>query len=370
MTTKKQGPLAPPDDRNTVWDGEHWVPPAEPYAITSLDKLESAERAGLVQGMGIDRGTVVAIVGPPGTGKSALAVSLGVNLAADKQFWLGRKIMPGPVCYFAAEAPGSVTMRAKAAALRAGCTCDRFYICNAVPGLGGKDTVADTGRVIATVWSLQRGFRRRIKMVFLDTVASIMGDGDENNEGMMLVVQAAQRIALETGACVVLIHHPSKSDPTGERGHSSLRGKCDAIIHIAIEDERTGVRVATLTKARDDANGLQLRFELEIVPLEDRDSWGDKQTTVVVKLTEQAKPREQPKGPQQQALLFALESKHSAGESTWDAAAIKKMAREELEMGKSSAQSAFTGLLGNFLVAGSSPTLWVLKYPPVKAATK
>jgi RecA-family ATPase len=344
----------------------------KPYPITRLDKLEGVARAGLVQGMGMDKGTVAAIVGPPNAGKTAFAVSLGVSFAARAQSWLGRKIMPGPVCYFAAEAPGSVTMRAKAAAWRAVCKRGRIYICKSVPGLGGKDTSdLDTDRIVATVRSLKTGFSGRVKLIFLDTVASVMGDGDENSDGMMRLVAAAKRIALETMACVVLIHHPSKSDPAGLRGHGSLLGACDAVIHIDIEDTQTGVRTATLTKARDDANGLQLRFELEVVPLEDLDSWGDPQTTIVVKLTTQAKPRPQPKGKRQQQLLFALERKHLAGEIAWEDATIRKVAVSELTMQRSSASAAFKGLLKTgFLVTGSSPTLLVLKHPPTKADTK
>jgi RecA-family ATPase len=340
-----------------------------PYPITRLDKLEGAVRAALVQGMGMDRGTVAAIVGPPNAGKTAFAVSLGVSFAARASFWLGRKIMPGSVCYFAAEAPGSVTMRAKAAALRAKCRCSHFHICKAVPGLGGKDTTDDdTDRVIATVLSLNTGFNR-VKMVFLDTVAAVMGDGDENNEGMMLLVAAARRIALETGACVVLIHHPSKSDPTGERGHGSLKGTCDAIIHIDIEAQ-TDVRIATLTKARDDASGLQLRFELEVVPVMERDSWGDPQTTVVVKLATQAKPHPQPTAPNQRKLLSELERRHLSGEHTWETDAIRKIAVDELRMHRNSVRRTLKALNAGFLDAGASTTLRVLRYPPVERIQK
>lgn len=348
-----------------------------PYPITSLDKLKTATRAQLVQGMGMDKGTVAAIVGQPSAGKTAFAVSLGVSLAAREALWLGCKIMPGPVCYFAAEAPGSVTRRAKAAARRVKRKGSQFHICTAVPGLGGKDTTnADTDRIIATVQSLNRtakaaGRVRRIKMIFLDTVASIMGDGDENSDGMVLLVAAAKRIALETRTCVVLIHHPSKSDPTGLRGHGSLLGACDTVIHINIEDEQTGVRTATLTKSRDDASGLQLRFELEVVKLKECDSWGDPQTTVVVKLTAHEKPRQQPKGKQQQKLLVELECKHIAGETSWQVAAIRKMAMVEMKMGKSTAHAAVNGLLkGDFLVAGSSGTDLRLKHPPIEMAAK
>jgi hypothetical protein len=166
---------------------------------------------------------------------------------------------------------------------------------------------------------------------------------------------------------VVLIHHPSKSDPTGLRGHGSLLGKCDAVIHIEIE-EQTGVRIATLNKARDDADGLQLRFELDIVPLKERDSWGDPQTTVVVKLATQPKPRKLPKAKNQQKLLFALQSK---GDTAWTSTAIHKIAKEELGMHRNSGPLALKGLWAKgFFTEDSSPLHMVLRNSRVEMVQK
>jgi hypothetical protein len=341
----------------------------KPYPIKGVDKLKNAVREQIVQGMNMDRKTVAAIVGPPGVGKSVLAIDLGMKLVAGKEFWLGRKIKPGAICYFAAEAPGSVTMRAKVAAERAKCTGDLFFICKAAPGLGGKDTSEEhANRIIATIRNLNRkiGVDGPIVMAFIDTVAATMGDGNENAEGMVLHMQAARRIAEATGVCVVLIHHPNKNDPFSERGHGSLRGTCEAIIHVNIE-EQTGVRIATLTKARDDQEGLQLRFELERVKI-GLDSWGDPQTTVVVKLATLGKPRQLPKGKNPPVLLRALERK---GDITWTDAAIRKMAEDELKMQHTSAHKALEVLIaGGYFTAESSPLHRVLKDLPVKIGAK
>ena len=68
----------------------------------------------------------------------------------------------------------------------------------------------------------------------------------------------------------------------------SLAAACDSIVRIDV-DELTGVRsTATLVKARDPAPpGMQLRFELEQVILEERDSFGDPRSTIVVRSTNQ-----------------------------------------------------------------------------------
>ncbi len=134
-----------------------------------------------------------------------------------------------------------------------------------------------------------------MRLVFIDTLASCLGDGDENGDGMIRLVAASKAVALQTDACVVLLHHPSKGDrDSGNlRGHGSLAAACDSIIRIEV-DEPSGVRTATLVKARDYATGLQVRFELDQVALPDRDSFGDATTTVVIRPTTQAAPRAAP----------------------------------------------------------------------------
>ena len=335
----------------------------EAFRVQRLDELTSAPRPAIVQGMGLDEGAVAAIVGAPNAGKTAFAISLALAVAAHADRWLGRKLAGGPVIYFAAEAPGSVVMRARAALLRCGFErAPALYIASAAPGMGGEFTAtADTERVVATVQAVSNTEGEPVKLGFIDTLASCLGDGDENGEGMLRLVAGAKHIALETSACVVLIHHPSKGDAGGLRGHGSLAAACDAILRIDAE-ELTGVRTATLVKARDDATGLQLRFELEQVVLNERDSFGDPRTTIVVRSSQQVAPRPRPKGKKQQELLTELERRFRTGERAWDEATGREAGRG-LGMSKSTAQDALKGLVTAGYLTGSSSSL-TLKFPP------
>jgi len=343
--------------------GSSSAPAAEPYPVTRLDELASAPRAAVVQGLGLDEGAVAAIVGAPNAGKTAVAVSLALAVAGHSERWLGRKLKGGPVVYVAAEAPGSVVMRARAAVSRQ--VFDRkpaLYISKAVPGMGGEYTsITDTDRIVATVRNVESIEGGAVRLLLIDTLASCLGDGDENGEGMLRLVVAAKFIAAQTGTCVVLIHHPSKGDAASLRGHSSLAAACDAILRIEVE-ELSGVRTATLTKARDDATGLQLRFELEQVVLDERDSFGDAQTTIVVRATTQAKPRARPSGARQRELLGELERRHRTGEQSWDEATVHKAGRD-LGMPRNSPRDALQGLQAGGFVIGSAAHL-TLKYPP------
>jgi KaiC/GvpD/RAD55 family RecA-like ATPase len=346
-------------------DGGGPASSADAYRVTRLDELTAAPRAAVVQGMGLDEGAVAAIVGAPNAGKTAFAISLALAVGARTDRWLGRKVAGGPVLYFAAEAPGSVVMRARAAVYRQ--AFDRqpaLYVAAAAPGMGGEFTsTADSDRIVATINSVARTEGEPVKLVFIDTLASCLGDGDENGEGMLRLVVSAKTIAAHTGACVVLIHHPSKGDAAGLRGHGSLAAACDAILRIEVE-ELTGVRTATLVKARDDATGLQIRFELEQVILEERDSFGDPRTTIVVKTSNQVKPHPRPKGgaPRQQQLLGELERRYRTGEQSWDEATVRKAGRD-LGMADQSSRDALRGLQTAGFVIGSPASL-KLKHPP------
>ncbi|HEV2269013.1 MAG TPA: AAA family ATPase [Steroidobacteraceae bacterium] len=337
--------------------------PIEAFEVQRLDQVAVSVRRAIVQGLGLDEATVAAIVGSPNAGKTAFAVSLALAVGSRAERWLGLKAAGSPVVYFGAEAPASVKMRARAGAARLeSAKVPALYISDGVPAIGGELTAAiDAERVIATIQAVTSIEGERVGLAFLDTLASCLGDGDENSDGMIRLVAGAKLIAARTSACVVLVHHPSKGDGTGLRGHSSLSAACDSIIRIDAE-ELTGVRVATLVKARDHATGLQLRFELDPVALSERDSFGDVITTIVVKPSAQAAPKPRPTGQRQRELLTELERRYRIGERQWDEATVAKAGRD-LGMPRNSPADAIRGLIKAGYLTGSSMSL-SLKHPP------
>lgn len=334
----------------------------EAFPICRLDQAAITPRKAVVQGIGFDEGAVATICGDPNAGKTAFAVSFALAISGGADQWLGLKIANSPVVYFAAEAPASVKMRARAAADRMDLPRPpALYISDSVPALGGeRSSIIDAARIIATIRAVEAIEGQRVHITFIDTVASCLGDGDENGDGMSRLVESGKRIALETQTCVVFIHHPSKGGDD-LRGHGSLKGACDSILRIQV-DELTGVRTATLTKARDHAIGLELRFELEPVALPDRDSFGDPLTTIVVRHTNAPKSRPRPGGQRQRELLTELERRHRKGEIQWDEATVCKAGRD-LGMPRNSPADALKGLIKAGYLMGSSASL-TLKHPP------
>jgi RecA-family ATPase len=339
---------------------------ANAFIARRLDEIDTTPRAAIVQGLGFDEGAVGAIVGAPNAGKTAFALSLALHVAARAERWLGLKLAGGPVLYFGAEAPGSVIMRARAAAQRMPVPKPPLYVSSSVPGLGGEHSaLPDADRVIGTIRDVESTEGDAVRLVCVDTLAACLADGDENGEGMLRLVAGAKYVAGETGALVLLIHHPSKGDAAGLRGHGSLAAACDSIVRIDVE-ELTGVRTATLVKARDCATGMQLRFELEQVILAERDSFGDPRSTIVVRATSQPAPRKRPSGRCQEQLLAELERRHRIGERNWDEAIVRKAGRD-LGMHRNSPAKALRSLIDGGYLVGTSASL-ALKFPPLEAS--
>jgi AAA domain len=345
------------------------TPPKQPaaddaFVAVALADISDEVRPQVVQNI-FEAGCVAVLAGSPNAGKTFIAVHLGVHVAAGEP-WFGAKVAQGPVVYVAAEAPGSVKTRARLAASH-GFKGKRlpFYVVSASPGLGSDvDTVADTKRLMATLSTVASEEGAAVKLLIIDTVASVLGGGEENADGMLLLAGSAKHIAQNTNAAVILVHHPSKADPKSLRGHSSLAAAVDAIINVET-DENTGIRTATLTKSRDSAAGRQIFFELEVITLPGEDYFGDARTSCVVKAV--AVPehqRKRPSGKAQETLLTELEREYRTGITSWDHASVLA-AGKSLGLHRNSARQGLKGLIRGGFVGGTDSAL-TLRHPPTE----
>lgn len=341
----------------------------EPFEFFSFDTADIKPRPYLVQRF-IEEQSVVVIVGTPNAGKTAFAIDMALHVAMGAT-WFGLKVQKSPVLYVAAEAPGSVVMRMRAAMaskMQEGDVAG-LYGMSVAPALGGEGLsaidslrVIETAKIVGQDWS---GGEDPVRMIVIDTLASCLGDGDENGEGMIRLTNAAAYIAQQSGAAVVLVHHPSKADPTGMRGHGSLWGKSDTVISITT-DELTKIRTATLIKARDAATGQQMAYKLDEQPVPEPDNFGDQRTTIVVTpVGIQEVPRKRPKGVAQLRLLDELERQYRTGQTGWSEAQIRE-AMHMLGMHRNSVPKVLSALTISGYLMGSGANL-TLRYPPEKS---
>jgi hypothetical protein len=117
------------------------------------------------------------------------------------------------------------------------------------------------------------------ELVIIDTLSRTMSGGNENNsDDMTHMLSCFEKIQVETGAHVLVVHHSGKSEAMGARGHSSLRAAADVEIQVA---KSGGAHSLTVTKGRDEADGQTYGFKLNVVEL-GTDEDGDPITTCVI----------------------------------------------------------------------------------------
>lgn len=168
----------------------------------------------------LESGTVNALFGQPGIGKSLLAMWMSVEIA-KKGF---------PVVYVDDENRIQDTVER----LRAfGCNpreLNNLFLYS-FSGLPPLDT-PDGGRHLSAVSERHAG-----KLVVLDTT-SRMVEGDENSASTYLQLYRCSLVPLKAaGRCVLRLDHPGKDDAKGMRGSSAKVGDVDTIWRLTSSED-------------------------------------------------------------------------------------------------------------------------------------
>jgi AAA domain len=204
------------------------------------------------------RGALVVLYGPPGGGKSFLALDWALSIASGRS-WLDYDVLdPGPVVYVVGEGKGGLKKRIRAWLQEHGqVTAPAGFILEPVQLLKEDDIVLLLNRI---------GPSKPV-VVVLDTLATCMDGGDENSsKDMSLAIAAAKRIIRETGATVILVHHTVKRGDD-ERGHSALRGAAETMMLVQTKKGASGGKLILVsnTKQKDEEQCLPITAELKYV---------------------------------------------------------------------------------------------------------
>jgi len=221
--------------------------------------------------------TVTLISGDGGTGKSLLALQLAAATAAGEP-WLGLETKKGPAVYLSAEDDRDEIHRrlcdiAAADGLDLG-ALDQLII---VP-LAGEDAVlaapgARGGLIVPTpLWASFRSTARLAEpaLIVLDTSADLFG-GDENIRAQVRqFVGMLRGLAIETGAAVVLLSHPSvsgMSSGSGTSGSTAWSNSCRSRLYLTRTKDEAGIeidpdaRTLTTMKANHTRTGGEIRLK-------------------------------------------------------------------------------------------------------------
>jgi hypothetical protein len=186
-------------------------------------------------------------------------ISLGIP-------WMNRQVKQAAVIYLAAESPRSIIDRARALERHLDQPLHQLFIVNCPLDL--YDEQGETLAVVNTIIKIERQFNVKVGCIVADTLARVIGSGDENKaQDMGVVIQHIDLIRAATGAQFILVHHTGKDKTNGARGSSALRAATDTEIEVSDNQDGTP-KIATVTKQRDlPGKNTSLGFDLAVVEL-------------------------------------------------------------------------------------------------------
>lgn len=224
---------------------QHNITSSRPYIVKKL-LLESQ---------------VSMLAGPPNTGKSSIAAMLAAKVALGEnidQFRTKQAV----VVYNAVEDHLGIIERAHGHLDNPPAHFPGLFVTHRPLDLRDKK---EMDKAIANVANIKaRSGSERVMVVF-DTLNLSIGDGDENSaRDMSQVIGNAQRLAQETRAHVMIIHHTSAGDPMKPRGSTAMRGNIDTLLVLGPVQDGSEKTLAVLTqeKQRSVQKGAPVFFEI------------------------------------------------------------------------------------------------------------
>lgn len=216
---------------------------------------------------------LAALFGPPGSGKSFLALDIAAAIAQGND-WFGFRVKQAPVLYLALEGEGGIPKRIRA--------WKQYNECNLPDDLcfivGQEFDLTNDSHITRLAEAIKRS-----SVVIIDTLNRASGGKDENSsEGMGAMLKGCKLLQKLCEGLIILIHHTGKDETKGLRGHSSLLAALDAAIEVQRDEEERSWR---LVKNKDDADGAAYAFRLTIEML-GYDDDGDSITSCAIEALE------------------------------------------------------------------------------------
>lgn len=212
----------------------------------------------------LPRDSLTVVFGESGSGKSFIALDMGLAIARGAD-WHGHQIdRPGIVIYICGEGKTGIKRRLRANSKLHG------YNLNDVPFYVSRTSVQmlDQGQVRSLVDEIKdlADAAGLAALIIIDTYARNFGDGDENStKDASRWVEAADLAREETGASVMVCHHSGLTEKDRMRGAGALKAAIDTEIKVAKADD--GIVSIKGLKMKDGEDVAQHNFNMEFIHL-------------------------------------------------------------------------------------------------------
>jgi hypothetical protein len=207
--------------------------PAHPRLLSIAEIEAMPPPEWIIDGLLPAQGLIIPY-GPPKVGKTFVVLSMGLHIAAGKD-WCGRAVRQGVVVYIAGEGLGGLALRIKAMRLEYDIPADvPFFVRPKAVNFRDPQAVAE---LIAVARDTAAG--HPIALVVVDTLARAMPGVDENSaQEVGLVIAACDAVKEQLQCSVAPIHHTGKDQERGMRGSNAIHGAVDTTLRIKAAGDR------------------------------------------------------------------------------------------------------------------------------------
>jgi hypothetical protein len=226
------------------------------------------------------------LAGPSGSGKSFVAIHMGMTIAQGIPFF-GHKSRRGLVIYQAGEGGRGVKKRLRAYrqfnAIDPAAKIPFVLLPKAIDLFAGDDQV---DAMIDEIRHWARQYTVPLALVIIDTLSAASPGANENaSEDVGPILARAGRIAEACDCAVLLVHHMN-AEGSKPRGHTSIRANLETVLvcrklENRLDSDNRVIRELQVDKQKDGEDGFRLEFVLPAIEI-GKDEDGDAITSCIV----------------------------------------------------------------------------------------